>query len=224
MKLGWPGRAVEKLHWVHAQKKSDWEGLEPETRNIWQRTAAATHGILTPGNVITLIGSILVAYGLLVFVSGNLYVGFLLLALGRIADIADGNVSHRTGTKSTVGAAVDAGADWTQLAITTPILFIQNALPLAAALLIALPKLVDTFSSIAAKVRHKRMNASREGKMGSGIIWLGLCLFMLASAQAGSLLTLITSAAWITTIAGSIIHAPASLEYFRTGFLNHTQK
>ena len=98
-----------QLH--HSSGRPDWEATRPTERNSWQRLAARSHGWLAPANGLTLVG-----FGLVLGGSGYIFAhaywwGLMLMLGGRLLDIADGWVAERTGTKSPLGEALDAGLD-----------------------------------------------------------------------------------------------------------------
>lgn len=97
------------LHTVGRQ--ADWEKVDPSERNVFQRWASRTHGILTPGNVITVLGAATVTSGLIDIHRGETRKGTYKVGSGRLLDILDGIVADITKTKSPLGEALDATVD-----------------------------------------------------------------------------------------------------------------
>src|SRR5690349_11384075 len=98
-----------KLH--HAGTKPDWDLVAASKRNSWQRLAKLSYGVMTPGNLLSFIGILLVGIGLAAINRQHIWKGLVLLAMGRLCDILDGSAAEYTGTKSPLGEAVDASLD-----------------------------------------------------------------------------------------------------------------
>src|SRR4051794_15939162 len=96
---------------LHHASEADWKRLPAAERNSWQRLAARTQGIVTPANLISLGGAAVVFYGLYLIAHSQIVTGILTVLAGRAADIIDGYIAHRTGTKSPLGEAVDVTID-----------------------------------------------------------------------------------------------------------------
>lgn len=92
-------------------KQADWEKVDPSEWNLFQRLASKTHGILTPGNVITVLGAATVTSGLIDIHRGETRKGTYKVGAGRLLDILDGIVADATKTKSPLGEALDASMD-----------------------------------------------------------------------------------------------------------------
>lgn len=161
-------------------KKADWELTAKEKRNFWQRLAAATKGVVTPANVTSVLGVTLVGIGLWYVYVDELTLGFALITVGRIADILDGAVAQATGTKSSVGEAMDASLD--KLAVIGAIvLFIATGtIPLLAVALIGIRNVINITLSLLARVHKKILHPSRAGKYAGGLEWVSILLFILS--------------------------------------------
>jgi phosphatidylglycerophosphate synthase len=92
-------------------KQADWEKVEPSEWNVFQRWASRTNGILTPGNVVTVLGAVTVTSGLIDIHRGETRKGTYKVGAGRLLDILDGIVADVTKTKSPLGEALDATVD-----------------------------------------------------------------------------------------------------------------
>lgn len=152
---------------------ADWQTVPAARHNRWQRLAARTNGVLTPGNFFTWLGFILICIGLVDLIRHEYITALILIALGRICDLADGWVAQKTGTKSPFGEKMDAGFDKlaTLLAIGA-LVFIQAVPSWLAGLIIGL----QLFISISGwqSLRTKRpLHPSRIGKIGMAAAWLG---------------------------------------------------
>jgi phosphatidylglycerophosphate synthase len=91
--------------------RGEWEILPPSQWNTDQNIAAATGGFATLANLTTLLGAGLTHRGLHDLATNRPVRGTTQLVAGRLADLLDGQVAKNRGTRSAVGAAVDAGAD-----------------------------------------------------------------------------------------------------------------
>ena len=176
-----------KLHQPRSQ--ADWLYIEPAQRNIWQRIAATTYGLVTPANGVSLLGGALVAAGLFDAYHGHVLRGSLLIIVGRLADIADGFLADRTGTKSSIGEAVDATLDKLAILGVLIIFSATEIIPLLPALLILLQNGANVILSALARSRKKPLHATSAGKLSTAAIWAAICLYGLAAALEISVLT-----------------------------------
>jgi len=90
-----------------ASRVPDWEKVEPSERNVFQKVAAATGGVVTPGNFLTAMGGVCVGSGLIDVYNGKTKRGTKKIGIGRAFDIA----ADVTGTKSPLGEVFDATLD-----------------------------------------------------------------------------------------------------------------
>ena len=169
-----------KLH--YAGDTSEWAGIPPHERNIWQRWANTTHGVITPGNVFSVVGIATVFVGLFVIADDQLWRGLWLLAGGRLCDVIDGTAANATGTKSPLGEAIDTTADKVA-AFATLLVFAATAIaPWPVMLLIGLQSLLIATLGFAAYQMHKKPHVVAAGKIGGATIWAGLLSFAFAAA------------------------------------------
>ena len=164
-----------KLHRVG--KKADWDKLKSRQRNFWQRLAFSTHGIVTPGNIISMTGFILVGWGLISIYRGQIITGVAAVTFGRILDIADGLLADKTGTKSPLGEVVDATIDKVEIAAALPVLVVTNILMPWQALIIFVQHAANVIFTGIAKVRGLLPHASRAGKYATTAQWLAIVLY-----------------------------------------------
>lgn len=166
-----------------AGKRPDWSKVSRRRWNIWQRVAGNSGGVLTVGNVFTLIGFCLVLAGLMMVAADMNWSGLVLIAVGRICDLLDGWLAERTKTKSPLGEMLDTTADKLETAAALVVLTVFGVLPWPAALLVFVPQLSVGLWALAGWLRGKQPHPSRLGKLGMAAVWLGLGLFI---AQAAS--------------------------------------
>jgi phosphatidylglycerophosphate synthase len=164
---------------LHRATTADWSRIAPDTYNVWQRVAVKTHGFITIGNVITTLGLALVVAGFVLVLQDKLLLAVILVTIGRIADLLDGYAADKTGTKSPIGEAWDAGVDKLELAIAVPVLlFTPYASPiLVICLLLHLAINVALF--FAARRAGKRIHPTRAGKLSTATAWIAAGLFVL---------------------------------------------
>lgn len=162
-------------------KRPDWELIAPEKRNVWQRIAVSTRGIITPANVTSIAGAALVGIGLWRIYFDDITWGLILIAVGRAADILDGAVAQKTGTKSSVGEALDATVDKITVIAALGIFIATGIIPILAAGLIAMRNSVNIGLSLLARAHKKVLHPSREGKLAGGLEWVSLLFFVLVA-------------------------------------------
>lgn len=194
--------------------KPDWATIRPSERNVFQKVAAATGGILTPANVISFIGLGLVVYGLILVINHDFWLGLVLLAAGRLLDIVDGLVAEATHTKSPLGELVDASIDKIGTVLTVLALFIASVADWWAVAALLLPQLL-----ILGVIFYKRqqgigVHPTRAGKLSMLFLWVTIVGLLLVKAL-GYILTL---ALGVYIIAGlSIVLGMYALWQYATG-------
>lgn len=176
---------IPKTNLHRAGKRADWEMMPKAQRNVWQRVAFSTNGILTPANVISVIGAVLVFLGLFYIFTDELVWGFLCVAVGRFADLLDGAVAQATGTKSSVGEAVDAGLDKVIIFVAIVAFFVTGIVPLWAVVIIVLRNIINMTLGLLGKAHHVTLHPSRAGKYAATTEWVAILLFILATVFGG---------------------------------------
>ena len=171
-----------KLH--HANIVPDWVAISENQRNKWQKLAAKTAGIITPGNLISTVGLCAVLFGLWLVVIGNLWQGTVLVSLGRLADIFDGIVADRTDTKSPLGEAVDASFDKVSSLAALAIFATHGVLPVWLAAVVALQNIANILTSLVARWYHIILHPSKAGKLATACFWMAAISFVIARAFA----------------------------------------
>lgn len=158
--------------------KPEWENIQPRKYNYWQRIAARTHSIITPGNAISVVGALISIIGLVLLAADPSWAALVLVIIGRLADIADGWAAHRTGTKSPLGELLDATIDKIIIFIAFVSLLISDLVPPAVLILLIAQNLTNSALSIIALKHGKRLHPSKEGKYSMALGWALLVSFI----------------------------------------------
>ncbi|GAC1370120.1 MAG: hypothetical protein NVSMB39_2640 [Candidatus Saccharimonadales bacterium] len=170
-----------KLH--RTTGRPDWEAIEPPQYNSWQRLAAASGGLVTPGNIITAAGLIIVLAALALLLQGHGWLAVAGLALGRALDVADGLAAEATRTKSPLGEAMDATADKLGTGLTLAAAGVSGTVSWLMVSLLALPHLLIAGIVLTALRGGRKFHPSRFGKLSMAAAWLGLlCLIAVNAA------------------------------------------
>jgi len=182
-----------KLH--RTSGKPDWEHVKPANRNVFQKGAAATYAIVTPPNVITIIGLALVVYGLLAILQQHYWIGLVAVVVGRLLDIVDGWLAELTGTKSPTGEIFDAAADKLGTFLTIAVFFIAGVTYWWIMVLLLIPQIVIPFIALYKKQKGSEIHPTRIGKLSMASAWVGL---------AGLLIVQATGQLWPSVLSGTV--------------------
>jgi phosphatidylglycerophosphate synthase len=158
--------------------RPDWEYIPAPARTYWQRAAAATNGFVTPANLCSLLGLAVSIAGLITIMRHRHLTGAVLLAIGRLADLADGLIAARTGTKSPLGEIVDASIDKIVAALALCTIFVAGLAPWLIVGAIALQQTLNTIISYIARQRRVSLHPSMSGKIATALQWLTLIAFI----------------------------------------------
>ena len=150
---------------------------------MWQDVAARTGGLVTPGNVITIVGFVVSLLGLVLISGGFYWLGLLVVAMGRLCDVLDGMVAEYTHTKSPFGEMLDASIDKIITVATLVALLVFGIVPWPVAALVFLPNVSNTMLTVAAQSRGVRLHPSKDGKLAMAFGWVSLLGFILAAAE-----------------------------------------
>ncbi len=161
-------------------KIAQWKTVSPDKQNSWQRLAARTDGVLTPGNVTSSIGLALVLAGLAAVIFHAYWLGISLVAIGRLADILDGILAERTATKSPLGETVDASFDKVGALATLLVLAVEGLLPWAIAVIIGVQSTANIVLALYAHGKGSTLHPSKIGKLSAVGVWLCILIFALA--------------------------------------------
>jgi phosphatidylglycerophosphate synthase/diacylglycerol kinase family enzyme len=168
-----------KLH--HSGTKPDWEAVTLDERNRWQTVAASTNGLVTPGNVVSLLGASLSLAGISQAVSGNYSPALGLLIVGRSLDALDGAIADMTGTKSPVGKFVDAGLDKLVIVVAMVGLASVGLLPAWLALSILTLNALTVLAAYKARRRQIVLQPSAIGKIAMMAYWAATVVYIIGN-------------------------------------------
>jgi phosphatidylglycerophosphate synthase len=160
----------------------DWETVPIAKRNRWQTLAARTHGVFTPGNIVTLGGLVLVGIGLYAVARQHYWLGLSFVGAGRLSDLLDGWLAESTGTKSPLGELLDAGADKLGTFATIIVFYTSHLAPWWIVTALLLPHVMISASTLIAQHKHRRLHPSQAGKISMALSWLCLVGFVLLRA------------------------------------------
>ncbi len=160
----------------------DWHNIPIASRTAVQRVAAATYSVITPGNIVSAIGLVIVGFGLYQIVSQQYWAGLLLLAIGRALDIADGAIADATKTKSPLGETVDAVADKVGTLLTIIVLFAANVAEWWVIAGLLIPQLIIPLVIFYKKRKGVRVHPTRSGKLSMAAVWVGIVGLLVAQA------------------------------------------
>lgn len=170
------------LHRITGQ--SDWENIPYEERSSIQRLASKTYGLLTPGNIITVLGFVLSLIGLFQLIENHYLLGLIILIIGRLLDIADGVLADLTKTKSSVGEMFDAIADKVETFLTLIVLIVAHIAPWWIIAGIIIPQALITFVITYKRQRGKKIHPTLQGKLSMALAWIGIGGLVLSKAYA----------------------------------------
>lgn len=165
-----------ELH--RSDSRPEWIDVPHEQLNFWQRLAARTAGIVTPGNLLTSAGLIIAIAGLLAVYDRRYGLGIIGLVVGRLLDIADGWAADRTGTKSPLGEAFDATVDKSVTLATVIVLGVTRVVPWWALIILLAPQTIITLIGGVSNLRGRRLHPSRSGKVSMALCWVALTAFL----------------------------------------------
>jgi phosphatidylglycerophosphate synthase len=160
--------------------RADWADIPQASRTRWQQVAATTHGLVTPGNAVTVLGLVLSLVGVWYIYNDALAPGLALLAVGRLADMADGLVADNTHTKSPVGELLDAGCDKLVAGVVLIAFLAGHIIPLLPLVVLLAQTVINIASSIVARRRGRELHPSTLGKRAAVVEWLVVFWFLLA--------------------------------------------
>jgi phosphatidylglycerophosphate synthase len=196
-----------------ADSRPDWELIPKKRWNMWQKTAARSKGLLTPSNFLTLIGLVVVLFGLLRMHEDSFVLGTVALALGRLCDIADGLVASFTGTKSPLGESFDAVVDKIGTLLTLVVFFVDAIAPRWVVILLVLPQIAGSVIVLLARRRQTRLHPTRAAKTGMALAWLSLLGFALSQSVTGHVSTNLSILSGILTLVSVTLSSYAVIGY-----------
>jgi phosphatidylglycerophosphate synthase len=183
-----------RLHRAHTV--AEWTTVASSSHTYWQRLARRTNGMVTPGNILTLVGFMLALAGLRNILDGQYWQGLLLLATGRMFDIADGLAADKTATKSPLGETLDASADKLITGLTIIVFWAVGTAPWPVLLVVLAPHLFISVTIGLGAAQGKRLHPSRIGKVSMALAWLALLSLLAVQAQGLTMESFYTLAAY----------------------------
>lgn len=199
------------------EKQPDWEKVPEEERTRVQRIAAKTNGIVTPGNITSVAGAVLVSRGLSDIKKGKTKRGLAKIFVGRVFDLVDGTVADKTGTKSPTGEAVDAGLDKAVMFQAADVLQKRGFLPKHASRILLAQNVASAGLSLEAKARGVELHPSEEGKKGTAGQWMAVGLYSLATvarkSESPAVAEGLEAAALATLVAATTLTGTAIVDY-----------
>lgn len=154
--------------------RADWENIPASKHTPFQKIAAITGGYATPANLVTIIGFGIVLYGLATILDGQYWLGLLLLALGRLLDVADGVVADKTGTKSPLGEIFDAAVDKLETLFTIAVLILVDITNLWVIVALIIPQAIIPMLIFYKKQKGVGIHPTRVGKLSMALTWAGI--------------------------------------------------
>ena len=152
--------------------RPDWVDIDSEQRSTWQRLAAATWGVVTPGNVTTLVGLGLVIVGFVMLMEQQYAWAIALVAVGRLLDLVDGWLAELTKTKSPLGEFFDAAVDKIETVGAILVLGLAGIAPFWLLAVLVAPHIATAFIAVVVRARGMQLHPSRIGKLGMALLWL----------------------------------------------------
>lgn len=189
---------------------ADWHDTAHADQSRVQRIAAWSKGVITPGNLISLVGLILVIAGCVLIAQSHYWYGGLVILVGRLLDILDGHVADKTGTKGPVGELVDASFDKIGTVATIITLFVAQiaAWPLLIALLI--PQVAITLFTGLKRAQGHPLHPSLLGKLSMAAVWVAITGLVTAKATD---MSAILALSMCITIGASVLGGVAAVQY-----------
>lgn len=157
-----------------AGKMPDWEKIPESQRNGWQKLAAKTRGVVTPGNIVSWTGAVLVGAGLYQVAKGNKKLGGALVIAGRGCDLGDGKAADMTGTKGPVGEATDAGLDKAEAIAALVTLAVAGIMDKDRAVSVGTQNLANIALGMISRIKDQEVHPSRSGKDGTMAQWTAI--------------------------------------------------
>jgi phosphatidylglycerophosphate synthase len=188
----------------------DWESIPPAKRTLVQQLAAKTGGIVTPPNLISLIGFIIVLYGLVSLLQQEFLAGLIALLAGRLLDIVDGWVADMTGTKSPLGELIDAAIDKIGTFLTLIVLYTAGVSEWWLLTLLLVPQIIISLLSFYKRYKKASIHPTRIGKLSMAGLWASISLLLLAEVMGLEWFSAVTV---VVTILSSLLGFIAFWQY-----------
>ncbi len=200
-----------KLH--RTTGKPDWTAIPAVQHTRFQRLAAFTGGILTPANVITVTGLIIILIGLGLILQARYEAGMVLLVIGRLLDVADGVVADKTGTKAPLGEALDAGVDKIVTFLTIISFYVAHVAHWSVITVLILPQVITLGIIFYLHRIGKAVHPTRIGKLSMAMLWISIIGLLALQVWKFPLVTVCTA----ITIGLSIVFGVIANWQYATG-------
>jgi phosphatidylglycerophosphate synthase len=201
---------------LHRADGNDWDGVAVSDRNVWQRLAARTGGLASPGNAVTVAGGVIVVIALVLLANHrSTWLAVAMLMLGRLADLLDGHVASWTGTKSPVGEAFDAVVDKLEICLAAVVLWLLSLVPGVVFAVFVVHALYNFGLTFLDFVTNRKLHPTQAGKLAAAAEWIAIGLFVLDSGLklSGNWHLVTVSAAWILFVIFAALGVVSSLGY-----------
>lgn len=173
----------------HSADAPDWHKIHDAERTYVQKLAAHTRGVVTPANLISVIGLGLVVYGLWLITDNQIWLGLAVVVVGRLLDLVDGLVAEATKTKSPLGELVDASVDKAATVLSVIALLVIEVASWWIIGVLILPQLLIALVSLVKRRRDVRLQPSLAGKLSMALVWVSVAgLLILHQVQGTGLL------------------------------------
>lgn len=196
-----------------SDSKPDWADVSTADRTLWQSIAVNTRGIVTPPNVITIIGLGLVIIGLALIAQHQDWFGITLIIVGRLLDLVDGWLAELTQTKSPLGELFDATADKVGTILTIIVFYATLLAPWWLLTAMLLPHIIISVISLQARRQKKQLHPSRLGKVSMAALWVGLFGFVLLRAAGIGDISVVIATVYIISVLSVLMSSAAAVSY-----------
>ena len=163
---------------------ADYEKADFASLSRVQKIALASHGLLTPANVVTLVGLGLTISGLRDIHNGDRSARPLIkIGIGRILDFVDGQLAELFGTKSKVGEAADSVADKISAFYGLYVLnkkAEENVIPKAFVEFMIVQNSLNSVFTLIGKARGREVHSSKNGKLATATQWLAIGAYLVS--------------------------------------------
>ncbi len=160
--------------------KPDWELKTSKKSSVWHQIAIATNGVLTPGNIISLSGLLLVIWGAHKIYYGEWQLGLVVVIIGRLFDLVDGVVAERTKTKSQLGELVDTTCDKLSVLVILVVTYSSDSINLVLFGFLALHHLYMSLFGVTFGRRY-HLHTNQIGKLAMFFSWVAISAAILST-------------------------------------------
>ena len=117
----------------------------------------------------------------------DVFIGIVVVALGRGCDMVDGYVAHATGTKSPLGEGIDAACDKAAIFIALVAFGLTGLVWWPVLVAVAMQNVANSLIGIIAARRHSPLHPSAVGKLATAWQWTSLITAVVGHGAAGFL-------------------------------------